>query len=86
MKLKVDTPFGTLVAEPASDPNYPGIWVSLIEEKDGEEVEETLVLVETHDNRDGNGYIRCLAYTDLDGDDYTDEKFFYHKGGDDSGK
>lgn len=81
MKLKVETPFGALVAEPTSDPNYPGIWISLIEKKDGEEVEEPLALVESHDMKDGGGYIRLLAYTDLDCDDYTDEKFFCHKGG-----
>ncbi len=77
-RLKVKTPFGTLVAEPTSDPNYPGIWVSLVEEKDGEEVEKTLALVETHDYQDGTGSIRLLAYRDLDDDDFTDEKFFFH--------
>ena len=86
MKMKVDTPFGILVVEKSSDPNYPGVWVSLIEEINGEEVEETLALIETHDLKDGNGYIRLLAYTNLDKDEETHELFYYHKGNDEEAK
>lgn len=70
-----------LVAEPSSDNNYPGIWISLVG-KNGQE--NTLALVETKDLENGDGYIRLLAYTDFETDDYTHELFF--KGGDESGK
>ncbi len=73
IKLKVKTPFGMLVAEPAKDPEYPGVWITMVDDKGNE---NTLALVETKDLKNGEGYIRLLAYTDPDTEDYTHELFF----------
>ena len=48
-KIEVGTPFGKLVAELSTDPEYPGIWICIrkIDPEDGHEYETPLALVES---------------------------------------
>lgn len=46
-KLIVKTPLGNIIAEPATDPEYPGIYLSFV--KTGDDYSRTLCLVEAED-------------------------------------
>jgi hypothetical protein len=57
--IKVKTQFGTLIAEVSPDPEYPAIWLSLIDER-GSEI--PLVTTEQDMDRDGEEALRTVVY------------------------
>ena len=72
-RLKVETQFGTLIAEPSGDPDYPGVWISITQPRgDGDgEYEANLVLVESGKDPDGESGLRVLVWSDPEKEDYT---------------
>ena len=73
-KIKVHTQYGTLVAEPSGDPDYPGIWISLVKPRDegnDGEYEVNLVLVESAQDPDNKSELRVLVWSDPNREDYT---------------
>lgn len=72
-RLSVETPVGCIMAQASTDPENPGIWVSL--RKPGEEYEPTLALVEyTKDEADhlGRSALITRVWGDTEQDEYTD--------------
>lgn len=69
--LKVETKFGTLIADAATDPDYPGIDVEFI--RNGDEKESGTrprVLIEIPQE---DPVLRCLIWNDPNSEDYSDE-------------
>lgn len=79
-RIGVSTVFGEIVAEKSTDPECPGIYLSLIEEGSG--IDYTLALVEaTPEVHNKNSHaLRLLAWGDM-GEEYTDVFFFKAKNG-----
>lgn len=71
-RLSVKTPLGDIVAEASTDPDNPGVWVSL--HQDGEDYEPTLALVEyTADEGDmSKSALITRVWRDTEQDEYTD--------------
>ena len=74
-RLKVKTQYGTLIAEPSGDPDYPGIWISLARTRDGGdgEYEVNLVLAEAlqDPDSDSQSVLRVMVWSDPEQEDYT---------------
>ena len=71
--LRVKTPHGYLLAQAASDPDYPGIYLSLWDTK--EHIEKSIALAEatTACPLEGTNSLRLLVWRTMEGDeDYTD--------------
>ena len=69
-KIEVLTPLGTLVAEPSTDPDYPGIWVSLRNEN-GFELNMALVEYENFEEDPNKGKWITRVWGDAFNEDYT---------------
>ena len=68
--IEVATPFGTLVAEPCADSDYPGIYVYL---RDRNGFELDLALIEYgHPSPFNEGMLQTLVWGDALNEDYTD--------------
>ena len=75
-RIEVKTDFGTLIAEPSTDPNYPGIWVIITQPDDEGEYETSLALIEAAQDSefpDSEKKLRVLVWADPDSEDYTDK-------------
>lgn len=72
-RLSAKTPLGDIVAEASTDPENPGIWISL--QRPGEEYDPTLALVEyTKDEADNQGRSALITrvWGNVERDEYTD--------------
>lgn len=79
-RIEVKTAFGMLIAEPSSDPDYPGVWISIMrprtEEGEEGEYEANLALVESMQDSefpDSKKKLRVLVWANPDREDYTEE-------------
>jgi len=82
-RLEVQTQFGTLIAEPAGNPDYPGIYLYLAaEDESGEKQELTYALLEAAKDtpRSGETELRLLVYANDDSDDYSHSFVFTKQG------
>lgn len=78
-RLKVQTPFGVLIAEPAGDPDYPGIYLYLAEpDDDGQLHEQTYALLESarETPRSGQTVLRLLVYANDESEEYSNSFTF----------
>lgn len=79
-RITVETPLGTIIASPATDPNHPGISIDLI--RPGYDGELNLGLVEFADDEgdilEGKGHIITRIWGDGRQEDYTERVI--HKG------
>lgn len=71
-KVEVETVFGTLTAEPASDPNYPGIYLYL-KQNDGTALDAALFEATPERPTSGQSTLRLLVWGNTERDDFTDE-------------
>lgn len=78
-RLEVQTPFGAIVAEPADNPDYPGIYLYLAKTGGGwQPREQTYALFEAAKEtpRSGETVLRLLVYANDESDDYTNSFIF----------
>ena len=83
-KLRVETPFGTLIAYASVDPDYPGIYIDM--QRDGMDGDMGVALVEyteTEADIENSGHLITRVWGDGQDQDYTErvvhkniEKFF----------
>ena len=86
-RIKINTVFGTLFAQVSGDPTYPGIFICLEQDIDGEPHETQLALIEaTPDNpSDGAHTLRAMIWGDADLENSTKE-IHYLTSGDNAGE
>lgn len=68
-RIEVESPLGTIFAEAASDPDYPGIYLGITKKIDG--LERTYALAETIETKN-NSDTSCLRIVVWSADEYAD--------------
>ena len=72
-RIVVPTAFGKLIAEPSTDPDYPGIWILLVRKDDEEEYETAIALIESWQDIDlaDTKVLRAVVFGDMAKEDVT---------------
>jgi len=77
-RIEVETDFGTLIAMPASDENYPGIFLDFVPKNAEQSI--PVALLELTPNTEFKGQkstVRLLIWEDPQQEDYTDEVIYF---------
>ena len=82
-RIKIETFFGTMIAETAGNPQYPGIVLFVEQEGSDGPCERQLALVECTPDAMAKGKnaheLRLLIWHDEENEDYTDAYTFYQE-------